>query len=272
MMKYKLLVSDFDNTLLSSDHTVSQHTLSKISEFTSLGGRFVICTGRMFASIRKEAKLLGLHGDVIAYNGGIMGDIDTGEVKYCSNIEKGVALEIVEYLENNGKIVHLYLDDKLYVKEKNPHTDYYCTACRVEANYVGSLVKYLQQTQSLPMKILILDAPDEIDRLNEILQQRAGGRYWVAKSAPFLLDIEGANTSKGITLKYVLDHYGIDASECVCFGDSPNDLSMLKVAGVSVAVDNATDEVKKVVDYITDSCDSDGVGKVIDKIIRGDFL
>ena len=271
MMKYKLLVSDFDNTLLSSDHTVSQYTLSKISEFTSLGGRFVICTGRMFASIRKEAKLLSLHGDVIAYNGGMMGDIDTGEIKYQSLIPLDISLEIVDYLESRGKIVHLYINDTLYINKANPYTDYYCKECKVQATPVGNLVGYLGAVKICPNKILLIDEPSEIDKYSDILVSKGEGRYLVAKSAPNLLDIEGYGTSKGVAIKHIASLYGIDTSECVCFGDSPNDISMLKVAGVGVAVDNATDEVKKVADYITDSCDNDGVKKVIDKIIRGTF-
>ena len=270
-MKYKLLASDFDNTLLRSDGTVSRDTLDAIRKYQSLGGKFLICTGRMFASIRREASLLGISGDVIAYNGGIVGDIDTGEIKYQSLIPLDISLEIVDYLESRGKIVHLYINDTLYINKANPYTDYYCKECKVQATPVGNLVDYLNKVKICPNKILLIDEPSEIDKYSDILASKGAGRYLVAKSAPNLLDIEGYGTSKGVAIKHIASLYGIDATECVCFGDSPNDISMLKVAGVGVAVDNATDEVKKVADYITDSCDNDGVKKVIDKIIRGTF-
>lgn len=271
-MKYKLLASDFDNTLKKSDGTVSDYTLDVIKNFQMLGGKFMICTGRMFASIRKEAQALGFHGDVVAYNGGMVGDIDTGEIKYHSTMSTDIALEVVEYLESFHKIVHVYVDDVLYVKEQNPYTDYYCQCCKVKATAVGKLSDFIKTTSATPTKILLMDEPSEIKRFFEILAKKGEGRYLVAESAPNLLDIEDANTSKGNGILQACKYYGVDISECVCFGDSPNDITMLKVAGVGVAVENATEEVKKACDYVTDSCDCDGVAKVIDKIIRGDFL
>lgn len=271
MMKYKLIASDFDNTLIRSDGTVSDYTLKVIERFQQLGGKFMICTGRMFASIRKEAQALGLHGDIVCYNGGVVGDIDTGEIKYHSRMSKDLALEVVEYLESFDKIIHVYVDDVLYVKEQNPYTDYYCKCCKVQATDVGKLSDFIKKTSAMPTKILLMDEPSEIKRFSEILSKKGEGRYLVASSAPNLLDIEDVNTSKGNGIIQACKYYGIDISECVCFGDSPNDITMLKVAGVGVAVDNATEEVKKVCDYHTDSCDLDGVAKMIDKIIKGDI-
>lgn len=270
-MKYKLVASDFDNTLIRSDGTVSDYTLGVINDFQMHGGKFMICTGRMFASIRKEAKALGFHGDVIAYNGGMIGDIDTGKIKYHSTMSTDIALEVVEYLESFGKIVHLYVDDVLYVKEQNPYTDYYCKCCKVKATAVGRLSEYIKKTSATPTKILLMDEPVEITKFSAILTKRGDGRYLVAASAPNLLDIEDVNTSKGNGILKMCEYYGVDISECVCFGDSPNDISMLKVAGVGVAVENATEDVKNICDYVTDSCDEDGVAKVIDKIIGGTF-
>ena len=271
-LKYKLLASDFDNTLCRSDGTVSEYTLSKIAEFQARGGKFMICTGRMFASIRKEAKILGMCGDVISYNGGMIGDIDTGEIKYCSPIPRDIALEVVEFLEERGKIVHVYIDDTLYIKAKNFYTDYYCQCCKVEATAVGDLVKLIKEAKNTPIKILLLDSPEEIAKYSDILSKKGEGRYLVASSASNLLDIEAIDTSKGNAITEMCKYYGVDITECVCFGDSPNDISMLEVAGVGVAVANASEAVKKSADYVTSSCDDDGVAKVIDKILKGENL
>lgn len=271
-MKYKLLASDFDNTFIRSDGTVSSYTLDIVSKYQECGGKFMLCTGRMFASIRREAQLLGLHGDVVSYNGGMVGDIDTGKIKYCQTMDRDIALEIVKFLESRDKIVHVYIDDTLFIKEKNPYTDYYCKCCKVEAHEVGVLSEFVKKSKNTPVKILLMDEPSEIDKYSDLLKKMGEGKYLVAKSAPNLLDIEGVGTSKGNAILEMCKYYGVDISECVCFGDSPNDLSMLKVAGVGVGVSNATDEVLKVVDYVTDSCDDDGVAKVIEKIIVGEFL
>ena len=76
--------------------------------------------------------------------------------------------------------------------------------------------------------------------------------------------------SKGITKSHALecigDKLGIKASEMVAFGDQENDLAMLKYVGYSIAMGNATNEVKKQVDYVTASNDEDGAALVVEKI------
>ena len=75
-----MLVTDFDNTLLRTDHTILDKTWKAIKEFERRGGKFVICTGRMLSTILVTVKPFDLHGEIIAFQGGVVADLDTGDI------------------------------------------------------------------------------------------------------------------------------------------------------------------------------------------------
>ena len=81
------------------------------------------------------------------------------------------------------------------------------------------------------------------------------------------LEINYKDVSKGNAIKSLLDKYNIKEEELVCIGDNENDISMIKLAGLGIAMGNAISEVKNIADYITDTNKRDGVAKAIEKFI-----
>ncbi len=271
-MKYKLIASDFDNTFLSTTDTVSARQLEAVRKFSELGGKFFLCSGRLFASIREEAKRFGIHGDVICYDGAMVANIDTGEIKYHDSMSVDVAVSLIKLLEEEGHIIHVYIDDKLYISEKSEYTDFYCNACKIGHTEVGKLSEFVQSQGKSVTQILVVGTAETISDLNARLSAIPNSGFVTLPSADYLLDIVSSTASKGNTLKKVCEMHGVKREECVAFGDSPNDISMLRYAGLGVAVGNARDEVKQAADYVCERCDDDGVGKVIEKIIKGEDL
>lgn len=268
-MKYKLIASDFDDTFLSTKGTVSDYQLNAVKEFQRLGGKFLLCSGRMFSSIREEAKRFDIHGDVICYNGAMIANLDTGEIKYHNPISVESALRILEKLEEENRLIQIYIDDVLLVKEWTEYTDFYCESCKIGYKAVGKLSDYVRKTGKPVTHILVIDSAENVNELYERYSNQK--EYSVTPSGANLLDIVNYTANKGTAVKSICELYGVGIDECVCCGDSPNDISMLKVAGLGVAVNNARDIVKASADIVADSCDNDGVGKIIEKIIKGEI-
>ena len=124
-MKYKLIVSDFDDTMVDDAQVVSEATIQAIRDYENRGGKFVFCTGRMISAILPHARKLGLKGEIIGYQGAVVADIESGKflVEHAIPYEK--AMKVAEYLENRGLYYHVYEDDTFVIKEENEFSQGY---------------------------------------------------------------------------------------------------------------------------------------------------
>lgn len=264
-MKYKMVASDFDDTLLPSSKGISEFTKKTINKYIANGGRFVLSTGRMFLSIKQEAISLGLSGEVIAYQGALVKDLDTDKVLWSVNIPPELAVEYIDFLSKFPTIIQLYMDDGLYIEKSNLYTDSYSELCKIKANEVGDLKKFAMNS-GLPInKVYCYIDPDSCAEVRKEVNKNYGDRLLINSSKPWNVEAVNIKTSKGIALKYLCDIYNINSNEVIAFGDNLNDVEMLSFAGFGVAVENAVPELKAMADYITLSCEEDGVAYAIEK-------
>ena len=98
-MKYKMVVSDFDWTLGNSPDHIEESTVRAIRAYEQKGGIFTVCTGRLYSSIVGILKKHGFHGFVIACQGAIIADIDTGERIYSDGIDTAVAARVEPFFK-----------------------------------------------------------------------------------------------------------------------------------------------------------------------------
>ncbi len=116
------------------------------------------------------------------------------------------------------------------------------------------------------IKVLITSQDDHIlEKLNEGINKE--GRLTIVRSEKGLIDIMNSGISKGGALVTLAEHLNMDLKDTVVFGDNYNDISMFKVAGLSIAVANAEEDLKQAADYITLSNDESGVGHAIYKYV-----
>ena len=273
-MKYKLIVSDFDNTLENDARQVSERTKNAILNFEKAGGKFVLCTGRVFSSARRKCKVIGLTGDCIAYNGAIIGDIVTGEVKYRATLKKEVVVKLVREFESiSDVIVQVYYDDEIYAQTKNPYTDEYARVCNLD--YFETkipLSEFILQKNEPVIEVLVMASPDKVLSLYEEYRKIKTSDYTVVSSEEHFLEFISPESNKGIAVQKMCAELGVDKSEVACFGDNYNDVYMIEYAGLGVAVSNGVDELKQKADLICPSNEEDGVAQIIEKITKGEDL
>ena len=124
-MKYKLICSDLDDTLLNSKSKINPSLKGAISEYVKSGGKFCIVTGRMTVGAVPIAKSLDLHGEIISYQGAIVSDIDTGEIIFSTAIDTDFCIKIGEFIEDNGYYYQIYVGDKFYTATPNEFSEIY---------------------------------------------------------------------------------------------------------------------------------------------------
>lgn len=261
---YSFAVSDFDGTLLKSDGTVDEQTIKIINAFKQRGGIFAICTGRMSTSIIPLCKQMGLNGYVITFNGAEICDIESGKKIFSSHVSNNACIKLLKYAEKNGYKIQVYPNDILTVDKTCLNYEKYANKCRVplcEAN--EKLSELFKRNGYDSAKVLfytdIKRKEKMLFEINELLENK----FQVVNSNSEHIDVMAKDVSKGKTLLRLCDIIGIKTEKVICFGDELNDLSMLQLAGLSIAVDNANPKLKEFCKLITLSNDQGGVGAAL---------
>ena len=263
-MKYKLVASDFDDTLLRSDGTISAHTLEVIRDFEARGGVFLVNTGRMMTSILQEVKRVGLEGLVVGFAGALIVDSRTGEKVVEQFVPCADAVQAAEELEALDLQVQTYVGEDLLVNRKNDYTRAYEKACRVTAKETGIPVsRYLREHGISPYKVLAFAEPALVKAQVARINAEHKGLF-ACYSKPYFIEISARGTNKANAIRLVAERYGISADETVAVGDGNNDVPMIAYAGLGAAVANGCEEAKNAADVITASNDEDGVAKLIE--------
>jgi len=266
-IRYPLIMSDYDGTLLRSDMTIAEETKDMIARYVADGGIFVLSSGRMTPSIINEARKLSLKGMVAAYNGAEIVDIQSGERLFQGYLPVNEAIEICRKMEAMGLHFHVYDGDNFYSNDGGELFVLYEQVCQVKGNVIADvpLSQWVEKRQLKVVKIVALMPFETREKVYERMYDAFGDDYLVLRSAKFLVELCDKRYSKGTALQYIADYYGIDRKETVAVGDNQNDLAMLQAAGVGLAVKSAEESLRGKIEFFDATNDENAVGKIIEE-------
>lgn len=264
MMDIKLIASDMDDTLLNSNVTISERNAKAIKSALAAGKIFLIATGRMYVSARPYAQRLGLDVPLVTYNGALVKGSASGEIFYEHKMKLATANEVLAYCKEKGYYVQLYVGDSILIKEENACSKMYTKISGIQTTAIGDA---LYHTDEAPYKILVMTSAEEFASVWEQFSTQFKGKLDVTSSKDNFLELMEPGVNKWEAVKSVAASYGVKPEEIMCIGDSNNDISMIKNAGIGVAVANAKDSVKEHAKIVTASNNDDGVALVIESIL-----
>lgn len=264
-MKYKLVVSDLDGTLLGNDGNVSAGTKELIQSYQRQGGIFTVATGRMEDAVKPHLNRLNVAGPAILYNGAKIIDMDQNHIIFEAFLEYEVAKEALKLLRDYEWDVLLYQNGKIYIKEMTQGIVKHLEKEDVQCEVVGDLNDFLQ---SAPTKILIIGDNGKFSFFSRELQKRMGRKVNFTQSEETYLEILPEGASKGAALKTLADALKISIEDVIAIGDHLNDLSMIQVAGLGIAMENAHPQLKNNAGYITVSNEAEGVREVLYRVLN----
>ncbi|MFD3155849.1 Cof-type HAD-IIB family hydrolase [Haloimpatiens sp. FM7330] len=272
-MKYKLLCTDMDGTLLDDRKEISTVNREAIKLANDNGVKVVVCTGRLFVSSKFYSDLLELKTPVIASNGAYIREKDRDEVIYKCAINKKECMEILNLFRKYNIYAHFYTEDTIfadkiiYVSQK--YLEYNKTIpkdVQVKVKVVEDWEKVFEEYDGKIFKAFATDENTEkIRKAKEEFKKLS--KFNVVSSYDSNFEIMSKEVSKGRAVEILAGFYGINKDEIICIGDNENDLSMIEYAGLGVAMKNGSNLVKDNSNYITDTNNNNGVAKVIDKFI-----
>ena len=263
-MAIKLFVTDLDGTLLNRRHEISEANRRAVKAAVARGVVATIATGRMYASALPYAKRLEVDVPIITYNGALIKSV-AGDVWFEKYLAPDAVADVYALCRQRGWYVQTYKDDALYFAERDVRAHRYEVAAGIKGQAVGGAL--YKMTEGVPKMLLITEGSAQSDAFVEVIQETLGVRVFATKSNPEYIEIVHPDVNKAAALTVLMERLGLTKDEVLAIGDSNNDLPMLKAAGTSVAMGNASEAIRALCTDVTADCDEDGVAKAIEKHI-----
>ena len=267
--KIKLVAMDMDGTALNSNHALSPRTIAAVKAVYSKGIKVIFATGRMLNAVTRHLQEADMDGLVVAHNGALLVDLKNNLVYKDDRVLEEIVDAVYAYAKDKKIILHYNLGDQVIVEKERPLSTKYANELGISLAHVNDLSNSLQ----LPTSILMLGKKDELENaLVHIKELNLDGMntvfipwfndYWMLQFLPY-------GAAKGKAVMELANQLGMDSSQVMSFGDSYNDMEMIKESGIGIVTENACEALKEVADYITLSNDEDGVAVILEKMATG---
>lgn len=265
--KYHLLVLDLDGTLTNSKKEISPRNLQTLLRLQQNGVRLVLASGRPTFGIAPLADALHMKeygGFILSYNGGEIIEWGTGSLLYKNLLPDDVLPVLYTAAVRNNQAILTY--DNEYILTENPDNEYVHKEAFLNRMKIRAVDDFLEAVHRPLPKCLIVGDPDRLIRTEAELSLRLQGQISVYRSEPYFLELVPMGIDKAQSLSVLLDKLELTREAMVAMGDGYNDLSMIKFAGMGVAMANAQEPVKQAAEYITLSNDEDGVAAAVEEL------
>ncbi len=249
---YRLIATDLDQTLLNVRHEVSETDVRTIRQLDDI--YFVLASGRGFDSLQSTLKEIGLfdrkNSYVISYNGSVITENKGNRVIFSrymhyEDLEKLAAIGLEKDL-----CMHIYTTDDVYIYKIYPKETAY-----LKGHMDYTLIDEISSSFFKEKQIIKFLFADEdfgfLQRFRKELDLE--DEYEITLSSNHYLEFNAKGVNKGQALKILCERLGIDIRDTIAVGDSINDLSMLRMAGLSIAVANASEDIKKDCDVVLEA-------------------
>lgn len=268
-MKKRLLFLDLDGTLLNDAKEITEGNRLALERTLQRGHGVIIATGRPLKSALEQSVRLGLNKPgcyTIAYNGAVIYDWEKQDVVFARTLDKDAVIQVFQQANLLGEHVQTYDSFDVLVEPcgDDETVRRYCKMVSMTYRVINDVRTDLKED---PVKCLVIN----YEKKDGLLQMQS----WIRENVPqmdcffssdFLLEIVPKGMNKGEAVKMLCRMLNVEIENAVACGDAANDLAMLSAAGIGVAMQNGTEEVKAVADYITVRDNNhDGVAEAADK-------
>jgi Cof subfamily protein (haloacid dehalogenase superfamily) len=284
-LKYKILAVDMDGTLLNNQKQITDGNLKAIEKLKAVGVKFVICSGRVPVGLKFYMNKVSKGQPVICSNGGLILDEDNEHIIYSKIMSYNDVLSVIDFLRKNGDPYYHFYHNNVMCTERFElaASDYYrfCRAIpkeeKLEIRILPDSKLYVQDLKANISKdsdwesrlafrkfVIVENNLETLDAIEEKLKKF--GNLEVTKSERNNIEVMSAGISKGLGLEMLAKYCGHSLEECVAVGNDENDLSMIKAAGLGIAMKNSADKIKNSANYVTEKDNNnDGIAEVIEK-------
>ncbi|XP_052290816.1 endoribonuclease YBEY, chloroplastic isoform X2 [Citrus sinensis] len=269
--KFRYIFCDMDGTLLNSQSKISLTTAKALKEALSRGLKVVVATGKTrpaVISALKKVDLVGRDGIISEFAPGvfIQGLLvhgRQGREIFRRNLDRDFCREAYQYSWEHKVPLIAFSGDRCLTLFDHPLVDSLHTTYHEPKAEIIPAIEDLLATVDI-QKLIFLDTAEGVaTTIRPYWSEATKDRANVVQAIPDMLEIVPPGTSKGSGVKMLLDHLGVSTKEIMAIGDGENDVEMLELASLGIALSNGSEKAKAVANVIGASNDEDGVADAI---------
>lgn len=267
-MSYKIIVLDLDGTLTNSKKEITLRTKQTLIRAQEKGVKVVLASGRPTYGIVPLAEQLELdkyEGYILSYNGGEIIDWKTKDLLYKNLLDPDVLPYLYKCAKDNGFAIVTY--DGEFVLTENPEDEYVLKEALLNVMKIKKVDNFLEAVKHPIAKCLIVGEAERLAVLEKEMYEHLKDCMGVFRSEPYFLELVPKGIDKAQSLSVLLKELNMSKDDLIAIGDGFNDLSMIKFAGMGIAMQNAQQTVKDNAKFITLSNDEDGVAYAVEKFV-----
>jgi Cof subfamily protein (haloacid dehalogenase superfamily) len=263
--RVKLMLADVDGTLVTQDKVLTARAITAVHELHDAGVIFAITSGRPPRGMAMLIEPLNLQTPIAAFNGGLLVDRAMNVIEQRV-LPEDLVVPVSELMESFALDVWLYSGADWYVpKADGPHVAREAWTVKFEPKIMQDGVHGL--TKSVAKLVGVSDDHDAVAKATEAAHDKFGDHVTAAASQPYYLDVTHPLANKGAVAKYLAQRYKIGEDDIATIGDMPNDVLMFAHSGLSIAMGNASPEVKRSARRVTTSNEDEGFANAVERFV-----
>ena len=266
MAGIKLLLADVDGTLVTKEKHLTDRAIAAVGKLRAQGIKFAITSGRPPRGMQMLVEPLAIDTPLAGFNGGMWVNPDLSPIA-ARTLPREVTDRTIKLLQDGGLDAWVYTGEKWFVHDKDaPHVSREAWTVKFEPTVAADFGGALDQAVKV---VGVTDDLARAERVEKEVQDALGSSASAARSQPYYLDVTHPDANKGYAIGFLAERLGLKTSEIATIGDQPNDVLMFKKSGLSIAMGNASDAVKKQANEVTTSSENEGFANAVERFILG---
>ncbi len=265
MPRIALLLADVDGTLVDEQKRLTERAQAAVAKLRARGIRFAVTSGRPPRGMAMLIEPLRLEGPIAGFNGGVFARPDMSVIETRS-LPLPVARQAIDIIRHHKMDAWLYTGTEWFIHVKDaPHVAREAWTVKFDPTVVA---RYADADLEKAVKIVgVSDDLALVAKCETDMASVLGDHVSAKRSQPYYLDVTHPDANKGAVVDTLVAQFGIPAEQIATIGDMPNDVLMFRRSGFSIAMGNASDEVKSQASAVTDSYDNEGFAKAVERYL-----
>ncbi len=261
----RLLLADVDGTLVTAEKTLTSDAIAAAQALGDAGIALAITSGRPPRGMTMLIAPLGLKTAIAGFNGGVFVNPDLSVIE-ASALEPDVAKQALDLILAHELDAWIYTAEDWFIRDaKAAHVDREAWTVKFDPE-----LREVFTPSELAKAVKIVGVSDDLGAVADCeraMNAALGASASAARSQPYYLDVTSPRANKGEVVRVLARRLGVATSAIATIGDMPNDVLMFRAGGLSIAMGNASDDVKSAANLVTESNEAEGFARAVEQFV-----